>query len=596
MELVHIVAGGPAGRAVFRDAAPDLVLDDQHPELFQLFTELLDVIADQAVLDIDVGTVVEEVQGSLHIDLQRRRHMVGFLFLLLKEGVVEVLQKRHVFRHRILEIFLVDLVYTTVDDRLFHRLQAFLSADHQLAEGQDEVGFQGQRVILIRVVLVDIHRIHVLGGSRADVDDLALQLLHQGGVLCFRITDDHIIIRHQESIGDLTLGTERLTGTGGSEDQAVRVLQGFAVHHDEVVGKSVQSVVKGFLPGLEQLLGGKGYKNRRARSGESAADINEIMGKRQAAHEGIFLLEVQAPQHTVMFLGDTGSLENIRFQLLLGLAGIHDEHGDEEHTLVLALQLLEERLRILTVGSKVTRDDVHIVAGPDSFFLFLDLGPVKFRDRMLDGLDGLRLVDGLDVHRDDLARIHVQEVLQELVGKVRCRNGEIAHGTVEASHLEYAASRKSKGRRGDEVLHGKTGSDEPLPVEPELILHIAHVEHVMHELQAFLAVHDLGPDAQLAEVVHQVVLDMGEPRLCLADRIRLNAEGQVLGLREAVVSLGELRLQHLRILLADIIEAIMGKGDPDACFEALGIRRHVHEGELKVNRAVEKVQETAPFL
>ena len=131
---------------------------------------------------------------------------------------------------------------------------------------------------------------------------------------------------------------------------------------------------------------------------------------------------------------------------------------------------------------------------------------------------------------------------------------------------------------------------------PDPTSHFAHVEHVMHELQAFLAVHDLGPDAQLAEVVHQVVLDMGEPRLCLADRIRLNAEGQVLGLREAVVSLGELRLQHLGILLADIIEAVMGQGDPDTCFEALGIRRHVHETQFKVDGAVKKVQETAPFL
>ena len=40
----------------------------------------------------------------------------------------------------------------------------------------------------------------------------------------------------------------------------------------------------------------------------------------------------------------------------------------------------------------------------------------------------------------------------------------------------------------------------------------------------------------------------------------------------------------------------MGQGDPDACFEALGIRQHVHEGKLKVDGAVEKVQETAPFL
>ena len=199
----------------------------------------------------------------------------------------------------------------------------------------------------------------------------------------------------------------------------------------------------------------------------------------------------------------------------------------------------------------------------------------KLRDRMLDGLDGLRLVDGLDMHRDDLAGIHVQEILQELVREVRRRDGEIAHGTVEASHLKYAAPGKRKCRRGNEVLHGKAGAHKPFPVEPELVLHIAHVEHVVHELQALLAIHDLCPDTELPEVIHQVVLDMGEPRLCLPDRIRLYAEGQVLGLREAVVSLGELGLQHLRILLADIIKAVMCQGDPDACFKTLGIRRHV---------------------
>lgn len=118
----------------------------------------------------------------------------------------------------------------------------------------------------------------------------------------------------------------------------------------------------------------------------------------------------------------------------------------------------------------------------------------------------------------------------------------------------------------------------------------------MHELQALLSIHDLCSYAKLPEVIHQVVLDMRQSRLCLADRIRLDAEGQVLGLCKTVVSLGELRLQHLRILLADIIEAVMGKGNPDTRLEALGIRRHVHETQFKVDGAVEKVQETAPFL
>ena len=156
---------------------------------------------------------------------------------------------------------------------------------------------------------------------------------------------------------------------------------------------------------------------------------------------------------------------------------------------------------------------------------------------------------------------------------------------------------KSFTERPDPTSHfRKTGSDKPFPVEPELILHVAHVEHVVHELQSFFAVQDLGPDAELAEVVHQVVLDMGQPRLCLADRIRLDTEGQVLGLCKAIVSLGKLGFQHLRILLADIVEAVMGHWDPDTCLEALSIRQHVHEAQFKMDGAVEKVQETAPFL
>ena len=100
------------------------------------------------------------------------------------------------------------------------------------------------------------------------------------------------------------------------------VSQGLPVYHDEVVAEGVQAVIQGFLPGLEQLLGSKGYKNRRARRGQGAADINEVPGKGQAAHEGIFLLEVKPPKHAVMLLGDTGRLEDVRFQLLLGLAGM----------------------------------------------------------------------------------------------------------------------------------------------------------------------------------------------------------------------------------------------------------------------------------
>ena len=224
VEFVHIVTGGSSGRAVLRDTAPDLVLHDQHADLFQLLAEFFDVIADQTVLDIDVGPVVEEVQGSLDVDLKGSRHMVGFLFLLLKQCLIKILQKRHVLRPRIVEIALVNVMDTSVDDCLFHRLQAFLSADDQLAQRQDEIGLEGDGVVLLGVVRVDVHRIDILRTGRGNVNDLPVETLDQRRVLGLRIADDDIVICHQESVGDLALGRERFTGTGRSEDQPVRVL------------------------------------------------------------------------------------------------------------------------------------------------------------------------------------------------------------------------------------------------------------------------------------------------------------------------------------------------------------------------------------
>ena len=62
----------------------------------------------------------------------------------------------------------------------------------------------------------------------------------------------------------------------------------------------------------------------------------------------------------------------------------------------------------------------------------------------------------------------------------------------------------------------------------------------MHELQAFLAVQRFSPDTEPAEVVEKVILHMDETGLCLPHAVRFNAEGQILGLGQAVVALLQL--------------------------------------------------------
>ena len=94
-----------------------------------------------------------------------------------------------------------------------------------------------------------------------------------------------------------------------------------------------------------------------------------------------------------MLLGDALGLEHIVFQFLLGASGVQHQKRHHEHSLVLALQFFQKRLRIFAIGSKVRRDNIHVIAGTHRFFLFFDFGTVKLGDGSLDGLNCRSLVN-----------------------------------------------------------------------------------------------------------------------------------------------------------------------------------------------------------
>ena len=95
---------------------------------------------------------------------------------------------------------------------------------------------------------VDVHRVDILRAGRADFNDLPLKFLHQCRVLGFRIAHDYIVIRHQERIGDFSLGREGFTGTGSTQNQPVGVFELFPVNHNQVVGQRIQPIVQSLFP------------------------------------------------------------------------------------------------------------------------------------------------------------------------------------------------------------------------------------------------------------------------------------------------------------------------------------------------------------
>ena len=83
MELVAEIPCRLALAAVLRHAAPNLVLDNEHPQLFQLFAQLFNIKGHNAVFDVDVGAVVKHIQGAVHIQVKGLRHPVGLRDMLV---------------------------------------------------------------------------------------------------------------------------------------------------------------------------------------------------------------------------------------------------------------------------------------------------------------------------------------------------------------------------------------------------------------------------------------------------------------------------------------------------------------------------------
>ena len=567
--------------AVDGNSVPHLILHDEHSELFELLAQLLDVIADEAVVDVHIGSVIEDVQRAVNIDFKGSCDALCLRLLLISQNVVEVFEDRHFLRLGVCKKLLIDHADAAVNDGLLNRLQAVLAADNQLTHGEDEVGFQRQRVFLFGVVRVDVQRIDVIRADRRDADDLTAELLHQRIILGFGVADDDVILGDEEGVRHFTLCGEGLAGTGRTQDQTVGVLELLAVNHDHVVGQRIQPVVESFAA-LKKLLRGKRHENRCAGSGQSALDLHLIDTDRQGGHQPLFLLEIETLERTVVLLSDGGNLEHRVFELLAVGCRVHDEDGHEEQSLVAGLEILQQTLCFTAEGSEVGRDDVHIVAGADCLFLLFNLHLVEVGDLRLDALDCLRLVNRPDMKIDRNVAVHLKEVGKHTVIEFRREDLKEAHRTDGSAHLEALALTEVKGSGSDEVLAGKPRPGNHIEGKAERLIGV-HVEYIMKHFQPFVAGQRLGSHAEGFEVVEDVGFNAFELRLCRAEGVRLNAEGDVLLLDQPVVALGELALQHSGILGADVVEGVLLCRDVDALAKLIEACLLIDEGELDEN-------------
>ena len=294
-------------------------------------------------------------------------------------------------------------------------------------------------------------------------------------------------------------------------------------------------------------------------------------------------------------MGNGGGLKDRIFELLAIGCRIHDEDGHEEQSLIAGLEILQQTLRLTAEGGEVGRDDVHVVAGADCLFLLFDLHLVEVGDLHLDALDCLRLVNRPDMKIDRNVAVHLKEVGKHTVIEFRREDLQEAHCADGSAHLEALAFTEVKGSGRDEVLRAESRPGYHVKGKAERLIGV-HVEHVMKHFQPLVAGQRLRPHTEGFEVVENVGFNAFELRLCRAEGVRLNAEGDVLLLDQSVVALGELTLQHTGILGADVVEGVLLCRNVDALAELIEACLLIDEGELDENRAVEVVQKVAPVL
>ena len=182
--------------------------------------EILDVIADHAVFQIHSRLMVEHIEGAGDIDFEGGCQIAGFLFLLFQHDLIQIPESRHIFRSKVIEIFLVDQMHTAVDDRSLRGLQAIPATGDQLKEGQHKLILHRQWIAVVvtyvQIERIDIARLSVItDAGRRDLHDLSVQMCDKGRVFTLRVTNDDVILRAGEKhVQNLSFGREGLAAAG----------------------------------------------------------------------------------------------------------------------------------------------------------------------------------------------------------------------------------------------------------------------------------------------------------------------------------------------------------------------------------------------
>ena len=145
--------GIPSPLPVADDAVQDAVQHHQQTDGLQILAQVLDVVAGDAAVGVDVGLVGKYVEAPGGKQLQRQGNFMGRRLLLPQKVVIQVLQCRRVALI-FADIAAIDVGGAAVDDGFL--LRAHLLRTHELlTQAHNELEIMELEAMLKNVVIID---------------------------------------------------------------------------------------------------------------------------------------------------------------------------------------------------------------------------------------------------------------------------------------------------------------------------------------------------------------------------------------------------------------------------------------------------------
>ena len=88
---------------------------------------------------------------------------------------------------------------------------------------------------------------------------------------------------------------------------------------------------------------------------------------------------------------------------------MHHEDRHHKELFIVALQCLQQIFRFFSVGFQIRRENIVIVAGAGSAFLFVDLRLIQIGQLALNGFQRRAMLQCLCVDGENLAGVAVQQ-------------------------------------------------------------------------------------------------------------------------------------------------------------------------------------------